>query len=176
MTVMEDKERFAGADTHTIREAFQEWVIDDLPPRVRYPDLEGGIDNIKAILKSRNFDDSEDYRPDAPIHPCCQAPPRWSFCLIVDDFCLRTLDYSASHPDRPMAKLVNLLFLGGRCAIVADGWADGETDDHEEDVGWMYMYSSDYESYYALLSDPGEWDTYYIRPSKEDYPLANALE
>jgi hypothetical protein len=32
LTVMEDEERFVGADSHTIWEAFREWAADDLLP------------------------------------------------------------------------------------------------------------------------------------------------
>jgi hypothetical protein len=131
LTVIEDKERFAGADTHTIREAFQEWVAADLPPRVRHPEFAGRIENIRAVIQS-GWDDSDEYVPDRPIHPSRLAPLRWGFCLLVDDFCLRSLNRTTDHPDDPMVKLVTLSYSKGR-------WADGETDDFDEDVGWMYM-------------------------------------
>jgi hypothetical protein len=35
LIVMEDREKFAGSDSHTILDAFREWVADDLPSRVR---------------------------------------------------------------------------------------------------------------------------------------------
>ena len=172
LTVIEDEQKFAGADTHTIRDAFREWVADDLPPRVRHLQFAGGIDNIRALIKN-GWHDSDEYVPDEPIHPSLLAPPRWGFCLLVDDFCLRSLNRTTDHPDRPMVKLVNLLYSRGRCENIADG----ETDEPEEDVGWMYMYASDFESCYATLHDPAEWDNevYYCRPSKDDYPLANQL-
>ena len=177
LTVMEDEKRFAGADTHTIRDAFREWVADDLPPRVRHPEFAGGVDTIRTLVQNGWDDSSDEYVPDEPIHPSLLAPPRWGFCLLVDDFCLRSLNRTKDHPDRPMVKLVNLLYSGGRCENIAEGWADGETDDPQEDVGWMYMYASDFGSCYATLHSPAEWDNeaYYCRPSKDDYPLANQL-
>lgn len=176
LTVIEDEERFAGADTHTIRDAFQEWVAGDLPPRVRHPQFAGGIDNIRAVIKS-GWNDSDEYVPDRPIHPSVLAPPRWGFCLLVDDFCLRSLDLTIRDPDAPMVKLVTLLYSRGRCENIAEGWADGETDDPQEDVGWVYMYANDYESCYAFLHDPGNWDeeALFMRPSKDDHPLAYYL-
>jgi hypothetical protein len=176
LTVIEDEERFAGADTHTIRDAFQKWVADDLPPRVRHPQSAGGIDNIRAVIKS-GWDDSDEYVPDRPIHPSLLAPPRWGFCLLVDDFCLRSLDFTIRDPDAPTVKLVTLFYSRGRCENIAEGWADGETDDPREDVGWVYMYANDYESCYAFLHDPGEWDeeALFMRPSKDEHPLANYL-
>ncbi|OSS52633.1 hypothetical protein B5807_02566 [Epicoccum nigrum] len=131
LTVIEDEERFTGADTHTIRDAFQEWVAADLPPRVRHPEFAGRIENIRAVIQS-GWDDSDEYVPDRPIHPSRLAPPRWGFCLLVDDFCLRSLNRTTDHSDDPMVKLVTLSYSKGR-------WADDETDDFDEDVGWIYM-------------------------------------
>lgn len=68
-TVMEDEQRFAGADSHTIREAFQEWVADDLPSRVLNPAIEGGVNNIRAMIKSTAISESHEYGPWEPIHP-----------------------------------------------------------------------------------------------------------
>lgn len=53
LTIMEDEKRFAGADSHSIREAFREWVADNLPPWVLNPHTEGGIDNIGAVIRNK---------------------------------------------------------------------------------------------------------------------------
>jgi hypothetical protein len=172
LTVMEDEERFAGADSHTIREAFREWVAEDLPPRWLNPDKEGGIDNIRAMIRSNTIGEAHE----EPIHPWHLVPPRWSSCLLVDDICLRSLNRADGFG--PVVKMVNLRSPGGRCESIAEGWEDGETDDPQEDVGWMYTYAHSYEAWYQVLSDPSNWDdeAWYMRPEKEEYPTANDVE
>jgi hypothetical protein len=173
LTVMEDEERFSNADSHTIREAFREWVADDLPPRVLNTDKEGGIDNIRAMIRSNIIREPQEYGPDEPRHPWWVAPPRWSFCFFVDDICLRTLNRADGFCE--VVKMVNLRFHGGRCENIAEGWEDGETDDPEEDVGWMYANPRSHRTWYQVLSDPSNWDddVWYMRPDKEEYPIAN---
>jgi hypothetical protein len=174
LTVMEDEERFAGADSHTIREAFREWVADDLPPRVLNPDREGGIDNIRAMIRSNNIRETYEYtRNKEPLHPWWKAPPRWCFCLLVDDICLRSLNRTDGHGE--VVKMVNLRFHKGRCESIAEGWEDGETDDPQEDVGWMYTNAFSHKAWYQVLSDPSDWydEVWYWRPGRDEYPVAN---
>jgi hypothetical protein len=168
---MEDEERFTGADSHTIRKAFREWVANDLPPRVLNHKTKGGIDDIRAMIRSSII--GEEYEEDT--HPWNLAPPRWCFCIFVDDICLRSLNHAGGHP---VVKMVNLRFPGGRCENIAEGWEDGETDDPREDVGWMYTYAYSYEAWYQLLWDNSEWDdeVWYLRPKKEEHPNAIDLE
>jgi hypothetical protein len=170
-TVMEDGERFAGADSHTIREAFREWVADDLPPRVLNPEREGGIGNIRAMIRSNVIREVHEYSNEEPLNPWWQAPPRWCFCLLVDDICLRSLNRPDGHG--AVVKVVNLRFQRGRFETIAEGWEDGETDDLHEDVGWMYAKVHSYEALYDILSDPSNWDdeVWYWRPEKEEYPI-----
>jgi hypothetical protein len=173
LTVMEDEERFASADSHTIREAFREWVADDLPPRVRYPDREGGIDHVRAMIRSTIREPHEYIMNEEPLHPWWEAPPRWCFCLLVDDICLRSLNRPDGHG--AVLKIVNLRFHKGRCESIAEGWEDGETDDPSEDVGWMYAGAYNHKAWYDVLSDPSSWDdeVWYWRPEKEEYPMPN---
>lgn len=173
MTVMEDEERFADADSHTIREAFREWVYDDLPPRVLNPDAEGGIDNIRAMIRSNNIRETWEYGQEEPLHPWYIAPPRWGFCFLVDDICLRS--FNRADGSGVVVKMVNMRFRGGRCESIAEGWEDGETDDPQEDVGWMYANAYSHRAWYLVLGDPTNWDdeVWYSRPEKEEYPIAN---
>jgi hypothetical protein len=175
LTVMKDEERFAGADSHTIREAFREWVANNLPPRVQYPEREGGIDSIRAMIRSKTIHEPWEWEPGEILHPWWSAPPRWCFCLFVDDICLRSLNHEPGF--RPVVKIVNLRYNKGRCENIADGWEDGETDDPQEDVGWMYMNASSYKSCYEVLEDGTNWEDepWYMRPAKEEYPTANDL-
>lgn len=168
LTVMEDEKRFAGADSHSIRQVFHEWVAEDLPPRLREPDKyvilydEGGIN-----------------------HPWYFAPPRWNFCLLVDEICLQSMD----HPRRrgTVVKLVHTAFPGGECEDIAEEWEDGETDDPSEDdiavewedgetddpwedVGWTYIYASEHVDWYERLQRAHDWHEWYERPLKRDCP------
>jgi hypothetical protein len=172
LTVIEDEERFAGADSHTIRDAFREWVADDLPPRVLNPDAQGGIDSIRAMIRSNIIGDTYEYGSDEPLPPWWVAPPRWGFCFLVDDICLRSLNRADGFGD--VVKMVNLRFHGGRCENIAEGWEDGETDDDQEDVGWMYVNAWNHRTWYVVLSDPSNWydDVWYARPVKEENPTA----
>jgi hypothetical protein len=172
LTVIEDEERFAGADSHTIREAFREWVAHDLPPRVLNPDTQGGVDNIRAMIRSKIIREPCELEPKELLPPWWMAPPRWGFCFLVDDICLRSLNRADGFGD--VVKMVNLRFHGGRCENIAEGWEDGETDDHNEDVGWMYASARSHRTWYHVLSDPSNWydDVWYARPEKEEIPSA----
>ncbi len=74
LTVIEDEERFAGADSHTIREAFRQWVAKDLPPQVQYPEREGGIDSIRARIRSKTIQEPWEWEPGEILHPWWSAP------------------------------------------------------------------------------------------------------
>jgi hypothetical protein len=160
LTVMEDESRFAGADSHTIRQAFRNWVAEDLPPRLRDPDRYGGIDNLRAMIRNHGIRNKEHN------HPWYHAPPRWNFCLLVDDICLRSLDHPLSNST--VIKIVHTDFDDGRCKDIAEGWEDGETDEPEEDVGWMHIYASEYVEWYERLQAPQDWIDMYQRPKKTE--------
>ena len=180
LTVIEDEEKFAGADSHTIRDAFRQWVASDLPPRVQHPEQAGGIESIRSMIENKTVHEIWDWQPGESLHPCWSAPPRWCFCLFVDDTCLRSLGHEPEpgFPFRPVVKIVNLRYSRGRCENIAEGWEDGETDDPQEDVGWFYMNASSYKSFYELLEeDSTNWEDepWYMRSVKEEYPTANDL-
>ncbi|ORY09310.1 hypothetical protein BCR34DRAFT_602955 [Clohesyomyces aquaticus] len=87
MTVIEDPEKLAGADSHTVRHIFRAWVADDLTPRLRDPQwcqLFGGSEQIHSKLASNDLYDAD--------HPVSCLPPRRNFCLFVDEVYLRSLD------------------------------------------------------------------------------------
>jgi hypothetical protein len=88
--------------------SFQEWVANDLPPRVLNPDTEGGIDNIRAMIRSNTIGEAHEYGHEEPLHPWWLAPPRWSYCLLVDDICLRSLNRADGFG--AVVKIVNLRF------------------------------------------------------------------
>jgi hypothetical protein len=138
---------------------------------VAKPDRLGGIDNIRAMIKSDTICEAHEYRNEEPLHPWWEAPSRWCFCFLVDDICLYSLNRQDAYG--AVVKIVNLRFYGGRCESIAEGWEDGETDDLQEDVGWMYAYTYSLEIWYDILSDPSNWDdeVWYWRPEKEEYPI-----
>jgi len=51
-----------------------------------------------------------------------------------------------------------------RCAVVAEGWDDGESDDETEEVGWMYMEVSKYVQACNGLENSYGWMGIYQRP------------
>lgn len=163
LTVMSDAKRFEGADSHTIRQAFREWVADDLPPRLSDLDYFGGVDNVRKMFLGPHIHDR--YPP---------VTPRWNFCLFVDETCLRSLDCSKSHG--AAVKIVNLHFDDGRCENIAEGWEDGETDDPCEEAGWMYTFVSEYVEWYDRLVYDDWYDPWYRRPEKTDNPWGAGVE
>ncbi|KAF2997909.1 hypothetical protein E8E13_004611 [Curvularia kusanoi] len=180
LTVMEDEKRLSGADSHTIRKEFREWVAHDLPPRVQYPKQEGGVDSIKARIRRTMVHDVHESEPGNIYHPWYSAPARWSFCLFVDDTCLRSLNHKSDEDAiiGAVVRIVNLRYNKGRCENIAEGWEDGETDDLLENVGWMYMPARRHEDCYEMLAeDPAIWDgePWYMRPAKDGNPDACGL-
>ncbi|KAF2748787.1 hypothetical protein M011DRAFT_466559 [Sporormia fimetaria CBS 119925] len=171
LTVMEDKKRFSGADSHTIREAFLEWVADDLPPRLSEPERYGGVENGKKKILGTNKPEHETV-DEKYNHSYYSVPPRWNFCLFVDHQCLRSLDREECpgylRTDPPVVKMVRSWYDEGRCEEIAEGWEDGETDDPFQDVGWMYIFADSHVGWYDLLVSPQEWDenAIYRRPEK----------
>ncbi|KAF2703705.1 hypothetical protein K504DRAFT_463429 [Pleomassaria siparia CBS 279.74] len=157
LTVIEDEETLAGADAHTVRHAFRAWVADDLTPRFRNPERYGGSAQIRSKLLSNDAHDEK--------HPVSTLPPRWNFCLFVDDACLRSLDESIRF-GASVIKILTTDWPEDRVAAVAEGWEDGETDEEWEDVGWMYISVYEYVDVYNRLDDAFRWHDFYERPYK----------
>ncbi|KAF2727647.1 hypothetical protein EJ04DRAFT_450939 [Polyplosphaeria fusca] len=151
LTVVEDEATLAGADAHTVRHLFRAWTADDLTPRLRSPETYGGSAQVRAKLLSNDVHDQN--------HPVSCLPPRWNFCLFVDEDCLRSLDTFTK-----IVKIVTTNWHEARVATVAEGWEDGETDEDHEEVGWMYMDATDYVDMYDRLDSAFNWDGFYQRP------------
>jgi hypothetical protein len=157
LTIIEDPETLSGADSHTVRHAFRAWVADDLTPRLLYPERDGGSERIRSKLRSNDAHDAN--------HPVLCLPPRWNFCLFVDETCLRSLDSSRPYAS-PTIKILTTDWTNDRVAVVAEGWEDGETDHEFEEVGWMYVDAQDYVEWYNRLDSAFEWSDFYERPYK----------
>ncbi|KAL2004628.1 hypothetical protein VTN00DRAFT_3364 [Thermoascus crustaceus] len=150
LIVMDDKARFDGATSHEIRDQFHRWVADEMMNRLaepKEPDRE-------AMLRSR---------PDDP-GPEWFLGARYNFCLFVDNICLESLEKMR----RPVVKLLWKQWgprePNEREYPVHPDWEDGETDEEEEDVGWMYMAVTDYVEWYDLFHEPEHWYDAYSRP------------
>lgn len=80
-------------------------------------------------------------------HPARIVPPRWKYCIFVDQDSLRSVEKGPED-----------LELKDQ-----DG---GETDNDDEEVGWMYMDMKDYIAVYDRLTSPFAWQEHYERPYK----------
>jgi hypothetical protein len=168
MTVIEDEATLTGADSYAARRAFRAWVAADLPPRLRDDRLEayGGLTQVRAKLISN---DAHWER----MHPAGVAPPRWVYCIFIDQDCLRSLENGPEDPELqdPALKILTTDWKWDRGNVPTEeftvDWDGGETDNDHEDVGWMYMDMTDYGVVYNRLTRFGsEWDHFYERPYK----------
>jgi valyl-tRNA synthetase len=98
---------------------------------------------------------------------------RYNFCLFVDEICLESLD---EMPDGPVVKI--LLKSWGRPEAASEfeseheihdvhlDWEDGQTNDIYEDVGWMYVETSNYCEWYKNFVDMYNGMDWYTRPPR----------
>lgn len=146
LTVIEDEATLSDADSHTVRRVFCAWVAEDLTPRLCDAETLGWSAQIRAKLTSNALKGAT---------PC--LPPRWNFCIFVDEDCLRSLDAKF-----PTVKILNR------------DWEEGDSesedkDEDQDDIGWMYMDGlllPGYVGIYSLLTDLYAWDEFYQRPSE----------
>lgn len=169
ITIIEDEATLAGADSYTARRAFRAWVAADLPQRLRDECLEefGGLTQVRAKLLS-----NDEYNAPNKIHPTSTVPPRWQYCIFVDQDCLRSVEKGPEDPDMqdPALKILTTYWEpeeeGEPTEEFTRDWDGGETDDGGEEVGWMYMDMTDYVAVYDRLNDTFAWHEYYERPYK----------
>jgi hypothetical protein len=161
LTVVEDEATLASADSHTVRRVFRAWVAEDLTPRLCDTEKYGGTAQVRAKLASTDAH--------FPNHPVADLPPRWIFCLFVDEDCLRSLEKSTFSCVKILT--TDWVKVEGEeedpVTVAWDHeWDGGETNNDQEDVGWMYMDVADYVPSYSQLTDGHFWDTLYSRPYK----------
>lgn len=91
---------------------------------------------------------------------------RYKFCLFVDDICLESLDQKGSN--WPVVKVLEKnwgpLPADQRQYKIHPDYHDGETDQEEEEVGWMYMPADWYMEWYELLTKEDDFYGFYARP------------
>jgi hypothetical protein len=169
-TIIEDEATLDGADSYTARRAFRAWVAADLPQRLRDDCLEewGGHTQVRDKLLS-----NDPHTAPNTIHPASLVPPRWQYCIFVDEDCLRSLDKGPEDPELkdPVLKILTTDWELEEVEVPTEeftrDWEGGETDDGAEEVGWMYMDMSDYVATYdRLTSSAFSWHELYERPYK----------
>jgi hypothetical protein len=148
ITIIEDKATLAGADSFAARRAFLAWVAADLPRRLR-----------------------KEYREENTTHPATDMPPRWRYCIFVDQECLRSLEVGPEDLEDkdPALKLLTIDFpeeAGVPTEEFTRDWEDGETNDDHENVGWMYIDMTDYVGKYSQFTSVFGWEEFYERPQK----------
>jgi hypothetical protein len=143
ITIIEDEATLAGADSFAARRAFLAWVAADLPQRLR-----------------------EEYREENMTHPATYMPPRWRYCICVDQECLRSLEGGPEDLEDkdPALKLLTIDFPEEAGVPTEEFTTDWEGD--HENVGWMYIDMTDYVGKYSQFTSVFGWEEFYERPYK----------
>ncbi|KAM5492268.1 hypothetical protein MaudMau93_001572 [Microsporum audouinii] len=151
MIIMDDKAKFDGVTSHDIRGHFTSWVFDILPDIMVTPPTESEL-QLTLVNHPHGKGRERDFGT------------RYNFCLFVDDICLESVD----HMDLPAVKLLAKHFgardPAERDYIIHPDYEDGETDNEEEDVWWMYLEVYNYVEMYDLLEETDWWYKQYQRP------------
>ncbi|KAL4873058.1 hypothetical protein BDV12DRAFT_182681 [Aspergillus spectabilis] len=90
--------------------------------------------------------------------------PRYNFCLFVDEICLESLDYMSMPVVKVLCRFSGVRGENEREYTVYPGYEDGETEEEEEDVGWMYRAVVNYCGIYVRLMEATDWYEEYVRP------------
>lgn len=146
--IVEDKEKFDGATSHDVRDHFIAWVAGELP---------------RVVSRPEKFF-AEEESNEAGLRREWTLGTRYNFCLFVDDICMESLD----EMKLPVVKLLwgqwGPLEPHERDYAVHPDYEDGETNEDDEDVGWMYMSVIDYVGHYIRLNEYDWWYDLYARP------------
>jgi hypothetical protein len=183
LTVIENEKELSGADSQKVRHAFRTWAADDLATRLHDRGHDGWGDTIQIRARNLVYQEGSDGLPLSS-----GLPPRWTFCLFVDEDCLRSLDVYREMKGDPVVKILDNKWRQqdsvewaqeNKDEVIGpwtEDWDGGETDDGVEDVGWMYMDISEYVHIYNQLTNIYRWDILYERPTKSYVPAKNSLQ
>ncbi|OAA59259.1 hypothetical protein ISF_06194 [Cordyceps fumosorosea ARSEF 2679] len=153
---MDDQSQFQGATMQTLRDKFSAWVVDGYRANLR--------EEYRASVEEIDVDMASSF-----------AGTRYNFFLVVDDICLESLDQACG----PVVKLVQAPGHEGQDYSLSveeiqemgpkeedSEWEGGLTESEYENVGWMYMETSDYAVFQEYLAEPSNWEDEYLRPPK----------
>jgi hypothetical protein len=183
LTVIENERELSGADSQKVRHAFRAWAAEDLVTRLRDKGHDGWGDTVQIRARNLVYHEGSDGLP-----LLAGLPPRWTYCLFVDEDCLRSLDVCREMVGGTVVKILDTQWRQQDSAQWAqeneaevttpwtEDWDGGETDDGVEDVGWMYMDISEYVHIYNQLTNIHWWDMLYERPTKCYVPAKNSLQ
>ncbi|EFE43073.1 hypothetical protein TRV_02200 [Trichophyton verrucosum HKI 0517] len=157
MIIMDDKARFEGATSHDIRDHFTMWVADTVVPKMITAPSESEIKELRDPYK-------EDPGPEWLMGS------RYNFCLFVDDICLESMEHMTTPVVKILAKNFGARKPEDRHYTVYSGWEDGETEESDEDVGWMYTSVVEIVENYNMMMETHEWYDEYRRPPNIWYP------
>ncbi|KAM3448369.1 hypothetical protein MY3296_007853 [Beauveria thailandica] len=154
--IMDDQSQFQGAAMQALRDTFSAWVVDE----------------YRANLNEEHRPSVEEINVDMAIS---LDGARYNFFLVVDDICLESLDQACG----PVVKLVQAAGHEGLDYSLSaeeiqergpkeedSEWEGGLTENEFENVGWMYIETSDYAVFQEYLAEPENWEDVYLRPPK----------
>jgi hypothetical protein len=171
MVVMDDREAFRNATLDDVREHFHQWTIDELRRNWREPPMPE--EEVAKVETART-------EPVLGAEDCLHGA-RYTFCLVVDDVSLESLDEVSS----PVVKLVTKRWGPGgydpdeledlrregeeQFPGPNPGWEGGFTKHDLEYVGWMYRHVAEYVEIQNECDGPDDWLRFYIRPPLMDW-------
>ena len=160
LTVIEDKSKFDGAGTSTIRQHFHEWCGE-------------------ALNREQGPDEKIASRRQEPMPGYGSMAVRYRFCVQIDAASLRSIVYGGDN--KPWVNLIrddwklkqDTAALSGDAPDYDEGdFTDDEDEEYppleanrDEDVGWMMIHLSCLmPTFYSYLWDPNTWTVLYSRP------------
>jgi hypothetical protein len=157
LVIHDDAKKFNGATSHEVRDDFNIWVAEQLPQVVRTPET---LQRELELCAKR-----EQLGGPTP-GPEYGFGARFNCALFVDEICLESLDHMSSPVVKILYKQWGNLTPEERNYKIHPEWHDGETDEEEEDVGWMYMAADEYAATYNDFewTHMAIWHDLYLRP------------
>ncbi|KAL2819615.1 hypothetical protein BDW59DRAFT_164942 [Aspergillus cavernicola] len=118
LTILDDV-KFNGATSHEIRDHFQAWVDGELATALKNPVKNPSQQSDKSLFTP-------------------SLASRYNFRLFVDDIRLESMDKMTFPVVKNLSRLYGSREAGDRNYKVQPEYEDGETDEGDEQVGWMY--------------------------------------
>lgn len=157
--IMDDQSQFEGATIDALREKFSAWVRDEY--RINCKDDQRPSDEeLDADMAGRLGNLS--------------GGTRYNFFLVVDEICLESLDQQCGAVVKLVQRVEGDADDGYSKEEIEEigprkeysEWEGGITEGEFENVGWMYIETSDYVAFQDRLVDAGNWEDEYLRPPR----------